>query len=125
VFDPDGVNQVQGENLRRLIEEVRRVFFMRSASRQIGETCSHINSISVVAIEVYEALSTDARLAIVADVMRAAEDVVLERDSEEIVSCSDTARSFIADLLCEIVYQDLMNDPLVMAEEESRQALTE
>ncbi len=125
MFDPDAVHEFQGESLRRLVEEVRRVFFSRSAARTISESCRHINSISVVANEVYEGLSIDAQVAIAVDVMRASEDIVLERDSEDIVSSSDTARSFVADLICEIVYQELMNDPLVVAEEESRQALCE
>jgi hypothetical protein len=125
MFDPDGVQLLQGESLRRLVAEVRHVFFSRSAARTIGESCRHINSISVVANEVYEGLSIDAQVAIAADVMRATDDIVLERDSQDIVSCSDSARSFVADLICEIVYQQLMNDPLVVAEEESRQALAE
>ncbi len=122
--DPDGANQLQGESLRRLVREVRREFFTRGAE-EIGDGYRQVNSARVVTIEVYDRLSIDAQIAIAADLMRANEEVVLRRDAEEVFTRSDTARACIADLICEVVYQELMDDPLVMMENENREALSE
>jgi hypothetical protein len=122
MFNPDGANQLQGENLRRLVNEVRREFFARSA-QGIRDRPRRINSARIVATEVYDGLSINAQAAITADVLLANEQIVLERDGVDIVSCADTARSFVADVVCEIVYQELMNDPVVVMEDESREAM--
>lgn len=122
MFNPDDANQLQGENLRCLIEEVRREFFARSA-QGVEDKPRRDSSARVVSIEVYDGLSINAQVAITADVLLANEEIVLERDGDDIVSCADTARSFIADVVCEIVFQELMNDPLVAMENDSREAM--
>jgi hypothetical protein len=124
MFDPDGANQLRGENLRRLIDEVRHEFFARSAQK-IGDGYCQVNSARIVTIEVYVGLSVDAQIAIVTDIMRASDEIVFDRDAEDIFSRSDTPQAHITDLICEVVYQELMDDPQVIMEDESREALSE
>jgi len=121
-LDPDGANQLQGESLQRLVDEVRSEFFARNAL-DVGPGYEQVNSARVVAIEVYDRLSVDAQVAIAAELVRANEEVLLEREALEIFTTSDSPRSHIADLICEVVYQELMDDPLVLMENETREAL--
>lgn len=123
MFNPDRANHLQGKNLRRLIEEVRKEFFARSAGEIDDDGDGQVNFLRVVIIEVYADLSTDARIAVLADVMRATEEIVFDRGAKDIYSRSDTLQAHITDFICEIVYQELMNDPAVMIESENREAL--
>jgi hypothetical protein len=122
MFDPDGINQLRGGNVRRLVEEVRREFFARNAE-EFSHGYQLVNSARVVAIEVYDRLSADAQVAIIADLMQADEQYVLQRNTGDIYARADTAQAHITDLVCELVYDQLMDDPLVVMENESREAL--
>jgi hypothetical protein len=122
MVDPDNASQLHGASLRRFIDEVRREFFARRA-REVGDGYQQINSARVVTIEVYDDLSVDAQAAIAADVVRAKDEIVLIRNPEEVFTRSDTPQAYIADLICEVVYQELMDDPSVVMEDESREAL--
>jgi hypothetical protein len=122
MFNPDGANQLQGENLRRLVDEVRREFFARG-TQGIRDRPRRISSARVVTIEVYDGLSIDAQAAITADALLANDEIILHGDGGDVFACSDTARAFVADLICEIVCQELMNDPLVVMENDSREAM--
>jgi hypothetical protein len=118
MFDPDGPNRLPGENLRHLVDEVRREFFSRGAQQ-------YRDSTRVVAIEVFDGLSVDAQVAIAADLVRADFGMVLDRDVEDIFKASDTPQAIVVDLVCEIVCQELFNDPIVVMENEHREALSE
>jgi hypothetical protein len=122
MWDPDGANHSRGENLQRLVREVRQEFFARDA-RESGRGYQQINSTRVVTIEVYDRLSVDAQIAVAEDLMRASDEVLLHRSAEEVFSRSDTPQACIADLICELVYQELMDDPLVIMENEARESL--
>jgi hypothetical protein len=124
MFDPDNASQLQGASLRRFIDEVRCEFFGRLA-REVGHAYQQINSARVVTIEVYDALSVDAQAAIAADVVRAKDEIVVVRNAEDVFARSDTPQAYIADLICEVVYQELMDDPSVAMEDESREALSD
>jgi hypothetical protein len=123
-MNPDGPNQLQGEHLRRLVQEARNEFFLRSP-RKVGGGYEQINSARIVIVEVYSRLSIDAQVAIVSDVMRASEELVLDRNPDAIFATSDTPQAFITDLLCELIYQQLMDEPLVAFEEAAREALSD
>jgi hypothetical protein len=118
LFDPDGANQLPGENLRRLINEVRGEFFSRGARQST-------DSAQVVAIEVYDGLSVDAQVAVAADLLKSDYGTVLDRDVEDIFTASDTPQAIITDLICEIVCQELLCDPLVVMENEGREAMSD
>jgi hypothetical protein len=120
----DAGNQIQGDSLRRLVGEVYREFFDR-ATRSISGGCLQVNSIRVAAVETYSRLSIDAQVAVVADLMRSTDEIVLERSAIDIFDRSDTPHAHITDLICEVVCQELMNDPVVAMENESREALHE
>jgi hypothetical protein len=120
----DGTNQMKGENLTRLVDEVYREFFDRRA-RAIGEGCLHVNSVRVATVEIYSRLSIDAQVAVMVDLMRTTDEVLFDRSSAEIFDCSDTLHTHITDLVCEVVCQELMNDPAVAMENESRETLLE
>jgi hypothetical protein len=118
--NPDRAVRPRGEALCRLIDEVRREFFARG-SRHSDPT--EDGSVRSVSIEVHDRLSIDAQLAVMADLVRYEAEIVLVRDAEDVFAASDTPRAYLADLTCEIVYQELMSDPVVMMEDESRAAL--
>jgi hypothetical protein len=122
MFDPDGANQPRGDNLRRLVNEVRREFFERGA-HEVSDGYWLVNSARVVAIEVYDRLSIEAQIRVVVDLMQTNAQYVLSRDTADIFARSDTTQAHIADLICEVVYEELMKDPLVAMENESREAL--
>jgi hypothetical protein len=122
MFDPDNASLLHGASLRSFIDEVRCEFFARRA-REVGHGYQQVNSTRVVTIEVYDDLSVDAQAAIAADVVRAKDEIVLIRNAEEVFTSSDTPQAYIADLICEVVYQELMDDPSVVIEDESRKAL--
>jgi hypothetical protein len=117
VFDPDGANQLPGESIRRLVNEVRREFFSRGEGRSS-------DSIQVVAIEVYDGLSVDAQATVATDLLQDC-DVVLDRNAEEIFAASDTPQAIIVDLICEVVCHELSGDPLVVMENENREAMAD
>lgn len=122
MFEPDGANRLRGENLWHLIEEVRYQFF--SQSPETNRTrYRQASSARIVTIEVYAGLSFESRVAIVADLMRASEEMVLSRDARDVFAHSDTPQAYITDLVCEVVYQELMRDPEVIMEDESRAAM--
>jgi hypothetical protein len=123
-MNPDGPNHLQGEHLLRLVQQVRNEFFLR-APRDVGNGYEQINSARVVTVEVYGRLSVDAQVAILADVMRSNEELTFDRNPEAIFATSDTPQTFITDLLCELVYQQLMDEPRVAFEEAAREALAE
>ena len=113
---------IEGGDLRLLIKEVRREFFARAACETFGDT-QQINSVRVVAIEVFDGLSVEAQLAVVADLVRVDQEPILHRSTEDIFAASDSPLAFIADLVCEVVWQVLMDDPVVPMENEEREPL--
>jgi hypothetical protein len=118
VFDPDGANQLRGEHVRRLVNEVRREFFARVPS------CPE-SSTRVVAIEVLDELSVEAQVAVAGDILREDGSIALKREAEEIFAVSDTPQAVLVDLICEVVCQELLSDPVVLIENEMREARSE
>jgi hypothetical protein len=123
MFDPSS-SSIEGAHLRRLVDEVRRDFFSRDAM-DVGDGYQQVNSARVVTSEVLGQLSIDAQTAIAADLMRAVNETVLQRDADEIFTRADTAQAHITDLICEVVYQELMTDPIVARENKSRETFAD
>ncbi len=124
MFDPDSANHLKGSNVRCLLEEIRIEFFARGA-HEVGDGYRQINSARLVTIDVYDRLSIHAQVAILADLVRDNEQLVPEREAAEIFATADTVRAYVGDLVCEVVHAELMRDPLVAMEDESRETLHE
>jgi hypothetical protein len=118
----DVADRMQGENLQRLVKEVHREF-AEKRTRRVGDGCVQVVSVRVAAVEAYSRLPTDVQVAVMVDVMRNAHDRVLSRRAADIFSRADTLDAYFTDLICEVVSQELMNDPIVMMENESREVL--
>lgn len=118
MFDPDSANQLPGEHVRRLVDEVRREFFARVPSCPDSFT-------RVVTIEVLDDLSVDAQVAVAGDILREEGSLALKREAEEIFATADTPQAVLVDLICEVVCQELLNDPVVLIENEMREARSE
>jgi hypothetical protein len=122
--DPDSANLLRADNLQRLVDEVRREFFDRRA-REVGTNYEQVNSVRLVTIEVYDRLAAEAQAAIASDIVCSQDEIALVRDPADIFRRSDTPQAHIADLICEIVYQQLLNEPAVAMENEYRETQTD
>lgn len=122
MYDPDGVVAPEGRHLCRLIDEVRREFFGRRPIIVFDGGMRQVNSVRVVTLDVFDSLSLDARLAVVRDLLSRNELFVIERAGECVFQASDTPSSHITDLVCEVVWQTLRDEPLVRIEDEEREA---
>jgi hypothetical protein len=116
---------LQGENLRRLSDAVRVEYWSRGPYEAYAGGLRQPNTVRVVACQLLEALPPPAQLAIVEDLYTLDSIELLRGDPGKIFAASDSVRSHIFDLACEVVWQTLVADIDVRVEDEIREALAE
>jgi hypothetical protein len=121
--DPDGLHAPEGTDLERLIAEVRRRFLACPAYEEFDEGLRQVNSLRVVALEVYDDLSVDAQLAVIADLISRNRELKLHRLPAEVFIASDSPMAYITDVVCEVIWQSLIDDPSIRMEDEAREAI--
>jgi len=121
MLDPDKATRAEGDHLDRLIQEVKREFFARSASTSFEGGFREANTLRVVAVEVLEGLALEAQIATLSDLFLRNECLVLRRDAADIFVTADSPAGVLTDLVCEVVWQLLIEDPLIQMEDEARE----
>jgi hypothetical protein len=116
---------LQGENLRRLTDAVRAEYWRRGPYEVYAGGLLQPNTVRVVACQVLDALPAAAQLAIVEDLYTLDSIELVRGDPGEVFAASDSVRSHIFDLACEVVWQTLVADIGVRVEDEIREALAE
>ncbi len=120
-----GYGDLQGENLLRLARAVRREYWRRDPYEAYTGGLRQPNTVRVVACQLLEALPPARQLAIVEE-LYALDSLELLRDEPgEVYAASDSVRSHIFDLACEVVWQTLVADVRIRVEDEIREALAE
>jgi hypothetical protein len=117
----DSYTYVDGSSLVGLILEVRDEFLARSPFD--GRAGRRPNSVQAVAIDIYGGKQVDARLEVLRDLMERNGDLVLDRVADEMFVYSDTAPTYLTDLVCAVVGQVLLRDPTISTEDARRIAL--
>lgn len=112
---------VDGDHLVGFILKVREEFLRRGPLER-GEE-SRPNSLSLVAIDLFEGTSTDQQLEVLRNLLADNPGLLLTGSVEENFAHSDTAETYIVDLVCGVVRQVLMRDPGIAREEFRRVAL--
>ena len=116
----DRQSYIDGDALVDFILHVRGAFLEPHADLDDDD---RPNSVHLVAIEAFEARSTDAQLAIVRDLLDANPGLVVERNRPDMFRYADTPAAYLTDLVCEVTYQVLARDPSIDAEHHRRLAL--
>lgn len=114
---------ILGENLMRLCEVVRKEHERRPPYARYAGGLLQPNTVRVIACQLIEALPPAVQLAIVED-LYSLDSIELLR-GEGVFAASDSVRSHIFDLACEVVWQTLMADIDIRVEDEIREALAE
>jgi hypothetical protein len=117
----DTYTYVEGTSLVGLIVEVRDEFWARMPYEL--DDCRTINSIRVVAVDVFDDKSIDDRLAVLRDLIEGNAELFLRRKPQEVFAQSDSPEAYVTDLVCEVVRQVLLRDPAALAEDQRRVAL--
>lgn len=120
---PVGYNYIDGNDLGRFILQVREEFMARPPHGDDDDT-GRPNSVRLVAIDVFEGKSLDERLSVLADIISVNPGLILERrGSRDVFEYSDTAASYITDIVCQIACQVLALDESIREENSRRLAL--
>lgn len=125
MVDRDHAASIEGDHLRRLVNEVVAEFRAREACDHFERGFKQVNSVRVVTSEVFEDLSLDAQLGVLGDLLQHTDRIVFERSKDEIFEASDTPSAFITDVACEVVWQLVNEDPVVRMEDEAREELAD
>ena len=112
---------VDGSALVDLILKVRDAFLERG--RNEGDDGDQTNCVRLVAIDIFDGMSTPEQLAVLGDLLEGNAGLVLSRDETDIFAYSDTPAAYMADLVCEVVRQVLSRNPGIRSEDELRIAL--
>jgi|SRR3984957_13242386 len=119
---PTAYSYVAGDDLWRLILRVREDFVARCPYEE--DETRRPNSIRLVAIETFEDNTTDEQLAVLRDLIEANPGLIVEHaQNRNVFEYSDTAASYITDLVCHIVCQVVARDSDIRLEDDRRRAL--
>jgi hypothetical protein len=120
---PVSYNYIDGDGLARFILDVREEFMARPAHGD-GDDTGRPNSVRLVAIDVFEDKPLDERLSVLADIISVNPGLILERHgSRDVFEYSDTAASYVTDIVCQIACQVLALDESIRGEDSRRLAL--
>lgn len=108
---------VDGDSLVSLILEVRSEFEGR---RPYEPDMLRPNSVRCVALDVLESKSTDEQLQVLRDLLDLNLNLMVTRDSADIFMHADTPAAYLMDLVSEVIWQVLVRDPTIQAEDERR-----
>jgi hypothetical protein len=114
---------VEGVALKRLIQAAREEYVSRRAYEETPRGYRTPNSLRIIIINRFEAMSATERLSVLDDLLHRNHEVILVRHQTEVFRDRDAPSSLIADLVCEIVWQALVCDPELRVEDEIREAL--
>jgi hypothetical protein len=112
---------VEGAGLSELILKVTDEFWRR-LPYDLDED-RRPNSVHSVVIDEFEGLSVAERLAVLEDLMVGNADLVIARRADEVFVHADVARTYLTDLVCEVVRQVLLRNDAIRDEDARRVAM--
>jgi hypothetical protein len=112
---------VEGAALTGLILEIREEFVARVPYDL--DDARRPNSVHAVAIDVYDAKTTDERLAILRDLIDGNANLLMTREPQDVFIHADVPGAYLTDLVCEVARQILLRDPSVRDENDRRVTL--
>ena len=117
--------QSSPRNLLLFNELVRSEYWLRQPYEDYSSGLRQANTVRVVACQVLEKLSHEEQLAVVRDLYTLESVELLRGTPSEVFGASDSIRSHIFDLACEVTWQMLVSDLEIRVEDEIRMALAE
>jgi hypothetical protein len=116
---PAGYSYVDGDELTSLALDVRREFLHRPPCSP--DDARRPNSVRLVALDLIERRSTHQQLSALADLIDRNPGLTVTRDEDrDIFEHSDTPANFVADLICEVIWQILARDSEIREEDQRR-----
>jgi hypothetical protein len=110
--------------LSRFVDAVRREYRQRPPFDELSDGARLANTTRVVACQVLEELPAAQRCAIAAG-LHDLDRVALLRDPDEIFQAAENPADVVFDLICEVCWQQLVEEPAIRVEDEIRSILTE
>jgi hypothetical protein len=123
MLDLEAYTEVDGSRLVGFIAAVRAEYLARKPYEELREDFRQVNSVRVVTLELFERLATAEQLGVIEDLLCHNGEVILVRSHAEIFRTADSPGTYIADVVCEVVWQALMREPAIRVEDEIREAL--
>ena len=120
---PERKSFIDGDALVDFILDVRTTFLAPDAN--LRDADDRPSSVHLIAIEAFEARSTDGQLAIVRDLLDANPGLIVERHGPDMFRHADTPAAYLTDLVCEVTYQVLARDPSIDEEHHRRLAFVQ
>jgi len=114
---------VEGDSLLDFVESVRFEFRKRDAYSSDPNGLRFINSVRSIAVELFDLLSDDQKVVIVRDLIVGNDEILLLRPFVEVFETAGSPADYITDLICEIVWQVLMEEEDIRHEDKARQSL--
>jgi hypothetical protein len=125
LFDMPLRSRISDSQLAIFIDAARVEYLRRKPYDDLAGGLRRVNTLRLVAGEVFEGMPHDEQLAVVSDTYRLDADRLLRDRPEEVFEASDSIASHIFDLVCEVAWQELVGDISLRIEDEIRQALAE
>ena len=116
---PFAYSYVDGDELTSLALEVRGEF-LRRPPYSLDDT-RRPNSVRLVALDLLESRTTRQQLSVLADLIERNPKLTLApAHDHDIFEYSDTPATYVADLICEVIWQILTRDAEIREEEQRR-----